>query len=96
MLKSSPKKKSTVFTNSKLIVQLTKDGSPVKDSLRKNNASPAKDHVINSQKKKVEEIKEFKRSLCYKALEQAVLMGEDLVEREDEIEGMRKLELDTD
>lgn len=96
MVKSSPKKKSTVFTNSKLIVQLTKDGSPVKDSLRKNNASPAKDHVINSQKKKVEEIKEFKRSLCYKALEQAVLMGEDLVEREDEIEGMRKLELDTD
>ncbi len=96
MLKSSPKKKSAVFTNSKLIVQLTKDGSPVKDSLRKNNASPAKDHVINSQKKKAEEIKEFKRSLCYKALEQAVLMGEDLVEREDEIEGMRKLELDTD
>jgi hypothetical protein len=58
--------------------------------------SPAKDHVINSHKKRADEVREFKRSLCYKALEQAVLMGEDLVEREDEIEGMRKLELDTD
>ena len=58
--------------------------------------SPAKEQLINSHKKRADEVREFKRSLCYKALEQAVLMGEDLVEREDEIEGMRKLELDTD
>lgn len=69
----------------------------MKDShLRNPNVSPAKDHVQNSHKKRADEIKDFKKSLCYKALEQAVLMGEDLVEREDEIDGMRKLELDTD
>lgn len=45
---------------------------------------------------KVDELKDFKRSVCYKALEQAVLLGEDLVEREEEIEGFRKLELDSD
>jgi hypothetical protein len=58
--------------------------------LRKTNllqTSPAKEHVLNSQKKRVEEIKEFKKGLCYKALEQAVLMGEDIVEREEELEG---------
>jgi len=58
--------------------------------LRKTNpihASPAKEHVLNSQKKRVEEIKEFKKGLIYKALEQAVLMGEDIVEREEELEG---------
>ena len=69
----------------------------MKDSLLRNpNVSPAKDRVQNSHKKRADEIKDFKKSLCYKALEQAVLMGEDLVEREDEIDGMRKLELDTD
>jgi hypothetical protein len=64
MLKSPAKKPTkTLFTNSKLLVQLTtKDGSPVK-------SSPAKDHVINSHKKRADEIREFKRSLCYKALE---------------------------
>jgi hypothetical protein len=90
LIRSPAAKKKTV---SKLIVQLTKDGSPVKGA---GASSPAKEMIINSHKKRAEEVKEFKRSLCYKALEQAVMMGEDLVEREDEIEGMRKLELDTD
>ena len=67
MLKS-PAKKKTLFTNSKLIVQLTKDGSPVKREAQLN-ASPAKEQVYNSHKKRAEEIKDFKRSLCYKALE---------------------------
>lgn len=54
----------------------------------------------------MDEIKDFKKGLCYKALEQAVLMGEDLIEREEELEttegltvaasGYRKLELDTE
>lgn len=77
-LTRSPAKKKTLFTNSKLLVQLTKDGSPVKANVKESS-------LLNSHKKKLEEIRDFKRSLCYKALEQAVLMGEDLVEREDEI-----------
>ena len=85
IVRSPAKKKTTVFTNSKLLTQLTKDGSPTKDTLRKISA------VVN-------ELAEFKKGLCYKALEQACLMGEDLVEREEELEGtqLRKLELDTE
>lgn len=55
----------------------------------------------NSALKKKEEVKAFKHSLCFRALEQAVLMGEDMIEREEEIEvsegvGYKKIELDSE
>jgi hypothetical protein len=46
--------------------------------------------------KTVEDIKEFKKGIIFKALEQAVLIGEDIREREEEIDGFRKLELESD
>lgn len=59
------------------------------------------ENLANSASKRKEELKDFKKSVCYKALEQAVLIGEDLIEREEEIEvsegiGLRKIELDSD
>ena len=46
-------------------------------------------------------MKAFKHSLYYRALEQAVLIGEDMIEREEEIEvcegvGYKKIELDSE
>jgi len=89
----SPVKKTKSITNSKLIVQLSKEGSPLK--LRSGaNAG-------NSAQKRKEEVRDFKHSLCYRALEQAVLIGEDMIEREEEIEvtegvGYKKIELDSE
>lgn len=47
------------------------------------------------------DLKEFKRSTIFKALEQAVLLGEDIIEREDQMQlsdtqSIRKLELESD
>lgn len=62
-------------------------------------SSPMKTEIptfVNSQTKHLEDIREFKKSVCYKALEQAVLIGEDIRERDEELEGFRKLELESD
>ena len=42
------------------------------------------------------EVRDFKKSVCYRALEQAVLLGEDIREREETIEGHRKIELESE
>ena len=42
------------------------------------------------------DVKEFKKTVCYRALEQAVLLGEDIREREETIEGHRKIELESE
>jgi hypothetical protein len=88
----SPAKKTKSISNSKLLIQLNKEGSPLK--LRSGvNA--------NSAQKRKEEVRDFKHSLCYRALEQAVLIGEDIIDREEEIEvsegvGLKKIELDSE
>lgn len=56
--------------------------------------SPSKSQVTQAKTK--EDVNEFKKGICFKALEQAVLLGEDLRERDEEIEGFRKLELESD
>jgi hypothetical protein len=76
--------------------------SPVKKNNKDASATKLRtEHLANSATKRKEEVRDFKHSVCYRALEQAVLIGEDLVEREEEIEvsegiGFRKLELDSD
>lgn len=70
------------------------DSSPIKFKMTAENATA----TLSTQLRELEDVREFKKSICYKALEQAVLMGEDLQEREEEMEGacFKKLELESD
>jgi|LauGreDrversion4_2_1035121.scaffolds.fasta_scaffold108270_1 hypothetical protein len=56
---------------------------------------------MDSVTKEKNAVREFKRSVCFKAMEQAVLIGEDLKDREETLEGyegswFKKVELDSD
>ena len=75
--------------------------SPLKKQGLKTGASPIKlltEYHSSIKPTPFDEIKTFKKGVCYKALEQAVLIGEDIREREDKLDGtcFGKLELESD
>jgi hypothetical protein len=75
--------------------------SPSKPNTRtpvKKQVTPVKLLTEITSKRSEDEVKEFKKSICYKALEQAVLLGEDIREREEYLEGTayRKIELESE
>lgn len=91
-----PKKRDTKESPVKKQKRIVADTSPIRFRLESSSENPVT--LVNSELRQREDMKEFKRSVIFKAIEQAVIIGEDLQEREDLIEGtsFRKLELESD